>query len=88
MLAHASLAVTAARESSQHPAPDKPTALACNKIQHLYARLVARPTHAPATDSAGPIGGATKPEHGPAITDGKPSQYEDHDLTSRALGSV
>ncbi|MEU4303403.1 IS701 family transposase [Kitasatospora aureofaciens] len=45
MLAHAFLAVTAAAERRDHPAPGDLIPLTCNEIQHLFATLIARPVH-------------------------------------------
>ena len=43
MVAHALLAVIAAREHAERPAPDGLIALTCNEIRHLFARLVIEP---------------------------------------------
>lgn len=40
MLAHALLAVIAATECAQRPAPDGLIALTCNEIRHLFTRLI------------------------------------------------
>jgi hypothetical protein len=45
MLAHAFLAVAAATERRDHPAPDDLAPLTCNEIQHLFTTLIARPAH-------------------------------------------
>ncbi|MDQ0767171.1 hypothetical protein [Streptomyces canus] len=44
MLAHAFLAVTAAAERRQHPAPEDLIPLIGNEIQHLFAALI-NPAH-------------------------------------------
>jgi SRSO17 transposase len=45
MLAHAFLAVAAATERRDHPAPDDLIPLTCNEIQHLFTALIVRPVH-------------------------------------------
>ncbi len=40
MLAHAFLAVTAAAERRDHPAPDDLIPLTCNEVQRLFAALI------------------------------------------------
>lgn len=48
MLAHALLAVIAADEAQQQPAPDGLIALTCNEIRRLFTTLLIEPlrTHA------------------------------------------
>jgi hypothetical protein len=72
MLAHAFLAVAAATERRDHPAPDDLAPLTCNEIQHLYTTLIARPPTTRSTGSAGRSGDAdTKPGPAIATTDGR-----------------
>jgi hypothetical protein len=40
MLAHAFLAVTAARERDHHPVPYELIPLTCNEIQHLFTAFI------------------------------------------------
>jgi hypothetical protein len=44
MVAHALLAVIAAREHTERPGPDGLIALTCNEIRHLFAKLVIEPS--------------------------------------------
>ena len=81
MLAHAFLAVTAAAERRDHPAPADLIPVTGNEIQHLSTALTS-PVQTWRTGSAGHSGDAgTKPAPATLTIDGKqPPSHEDHDL--------